>query len=125
MFYLLSLVSTSILVDPNIASISSLYSNYFSNIYIAKMPPKKILSNFKNIYQIFVLRNRAAKNQLPELRETRNNALKHGIEYLDNKSNRPKRVRRDSSVSNKGFSELSRLSNKEILDLGTNEIPDI
>jgi len=34
-------------------------------------------------------------------------------------------VRRDSSVSNKGFSELSRLSNKEILDLGTNEIPDI
>ena len=128
MFCLLSLASTNILADPNIASISSLYSNYFNNTHIAKIPPKKILGNFKNIYQTFILRNRAAKNQLPEPRDPRdprNNALKHGIEYSDNESNRPKRVRRDSSISNKGFSGFSRLSNKEILDLGTNEIQDI
>jgi hypothetical protein len=33
-------------------------------------------------------------------------------------------VRRDSSISNEGFSGFSGLSN-EILDLGANEIPDI
>ena len=125
MFYLLSLASTSILVDPNTASISSLYSNYFNNTHIAKIPPKKILGNFKNVYQIFISRNRAAKNQLPE---PRNNTLKHRIEYLDNENNnennRPKQLRHDSSIYDEGFGGLS---NGEILDLdlGTNEIPDI
>jgi hypothetical protein len=35
-------------------------------------------------------------------------------------------VRRDSSVSNEGFSGFGGLSNREeILDLGTDEIPEI
>ena len=90
------------------------------------MPPKKILGNFKNMHQIFASRNRAAKNQLPEPREPGNDTPKHGIEYSDNESNRPKRVRRDSSISDKGFGGFGGLSDREeILDLGTDEIPEM
>jgi hypothetical protein len=41
------------------------------------------------------------------------------MEYSDNNSNRAKRLRCDSSISKKGFGRFDRLSNKEILDLGT------
>jgi hypothetical protein len=36
MFYLLSLVSTGIPANPNTASISSLYSNYFNYLYYSQ-----------------------------------------------------------------------------------------
>lgn len=89
------------------------------------MPPKKILGNFKNVHQTFASRNRAAKSQLPE---PGNDTPKHGIEYSDDESDRPKRLRRDSSLSDEGFGGfggLGGLSDEEILDLGADEIPDM
>jgi hypothetical protein len=88
------------------------------------MPPKKLTSTWKGVYQTFAAMNRAAKQQLPDDSEyeTPQNNI---IELSDSKSTRPKRIRKDSSDSDLGFGGFGRYSNSGFGDLEFDEIENI